>query len=241
MTNIIAIDLDGTLLDCDKNISQKNQEAIVKALDAGYQIYLCSGRPAVFVSKIKSLLDQRLNIIAFNGAYYENETEIKTYPLRNEDLIKLDALISEGTPCFFKTLDTVYFTQEDKRFFYKGMTKKQINNVEDLKFYEILKVVILMQNHHAQTLREFVQVYEYGNFGMELSCKEVDKTLHFQQNNYYAIGDGVNDLPLFKNAAYSFAMNNSDERLLEYADVTVENNTYEGVAKAIEMILALPY
>lgn len=241
MPKIIAIDLDGTLLDDEKKVSQANKKAITKALNAGYQIYLCSGRPAAFVAEIKAQLDQRLNIVAFNGAYYRNQKEIKYAPLGFADLQAIAQIIDENAPCFFKSVDTVYYTHEDKRFFYEGMSKKQINNIEEIKSCDILKAVVLKQNKYAQALKDFVQVYEYGNFGMEISCKLVDKTLHFKQDEFYAIGDGVNDLPLFKKAARSLAMSNADQLLLVYADDIVSNITHEGVAEAIEIILNLPH
>ncbi|MBW9212188.1 MULTISPECIES: HAD-IIB family hydrolase [Terrabacteria group] len=241
MPKIIAIDLDGTLLDDEKKVSQANQKAIQTALNAGYQIYLCSGRPYAFVMKIKAQLDDRLNIVAFNGAYCQNEKKVKSVSLTYLDLIAIDQTIDDNAPCFFKSMDSVYYTHEDERFFYEGMAKKQINKIEDIKSCEILKVVILKQNKHAQALKDFVQVYEYGDAGMEISCKQVDKALHFQKNHYYAIGDGMNDLPLFKKAARSFAMSNGDKLLLEYADTIVSNNSHEGVAKAIAMILNLPH
>ena len=45
MIKLIAIDLDGTLLDSDKKISNENIKAIQTATKAGIKIVICTGRP----------------------------------------------------------------------------------------------------------------------------------------------------------------------------------------------------
>ena len=47
MTDIklIAIDLDGTLLDSNRELSEENYQAIQDAKAAGIQVVLCTGRP----------------------------------------------------------------------------------------------------------------------------------------------------------------------------------------------------
>lgn len=45
MIKLIAIDLDGTLLNSDKKIPEENVKAIQAAAKAGVKIVLCTGRP----------------------------------------------------------------------------------------------------------------------------------------------------------------------------------------------------
>ena len=45
MIQLIAIDLDGTLLHEDKSLSNSNIEALHRAHEAGYDIVICTGRP----------------------------------------------------------------------------------------------------------------------------------------------------------------------------------------------------
>ena len=42
---LIAIDLDGTLVNNEGNISDENKKAIQKAKDEGVKVVLCTGRP----------------------------------------------------------------------------------------------------------------------------------------------------------------------------------------------------
>ena len=45
MIKLIAIDLDGTLLNSDGNISKRNIQALHDAHQQGVKIVLCTGRP----------------------------------------------------------------------------------------------------------------------------------------------------------------------------------------------------
>ena len=55
MIKLIAIDLDGTLLDDNKEISQDNKIAIQKAKTYGIKIIIASGRPYF---RVKEILQQ---------------------------------------------------------------------------------------------------------------------------------------------------------------------------------------
>ena len=52
---MIAIDLDGTLLDTKKKISTRNKVALAKAKAQGVKIVLCTGRP---LRAIRPYLDE---------------------------------------------------------------------------------------------------------------------------------------------------------------------------------------
>ena len=71
MIKIIAIDLDGTLFDNKKNISEENKIALKNAKDLGVKIVITTGRP---FSGVKPVLDElELNstldyVIIYNGA-----------------------------------------------------------------------------------------------------------------------------------------------------------------------------
>lgn len=45
MYKLIALDMDGTLLNSDKVISTENKDAIARARAAGVKVVLASGRP----------------------------------------------------------------------------------------------------------------------------------------------------------------------------------------------------
>lgn len=70
-SKILFTDLDGTLLDDEKNISQENRQAISRALSQGHRIVVASGRPLVSAraqSEKLGLNTDGCYVISYNGA-----------------------------------------------------------------------------------------------------------------------------------------------------------------------------
>ena len=57
MIKLLALDMDGTLLDQDKKISPENKEAIHQAVQKGVKLVLCTGRPIMGVQPYFDELD----------------------------------------------------------------------------------------------------------------------------------------------------------------------------------------
>jgi HAD superfamily hydrolase (TIGR01484 family) len=71
MIKIIAIDLDGTLFDKEKNISIENKKAIAYAKSKGIYVVICTGRPFNGVKHVLEQLNINSNdeyVICYNGA-----------------------------------------------------------------------------------------------------------------------------------------------------------------------------
>ncbi len=67
---ILAFDIDGTLVDEEKNIRPRTKEAVLKAATAGCNIVIASGRPVNGVLRFAEELDLKNNngfILALNG------------------------------------------------------------------------------------------------------------------------------------------------------------------------------
>lgn len=82
MIKLLALDMDGTLLDSNKNISQASVEAIHKAIEHGVQLVLCTGRP---LFGVKPYYEQ-LGHVEENGYAIVNNG-CSTHETTNWDLI----------------------------------------------------------------------------------------------------------------------------------------------------------
>lgn len=65
---LIAIDIDGTLLDSQGNLPNENRLAVCSALDAGIQIVLATGRAFHHAKPIADIISDRVALIVSNGA-----------------------------------------------------------------------------------------------------------------------------------------------------------------------------
>jgi len=68
MIRLLALDLDGTLLDSDGRIPEANRDAVARAIDAGVEVALATGRRYEFARPIFESLPEPLTLILNNGA-----------------------------------------------------------------------------------------------------------------------------------------------------------------------------
>ncbi|ADL43185.1 Cof-like hydrolase [Caldicellulosiruptor obsidiansis OB47] len=100
MYKLIAIDLDMTLLDRNKNISYRNKKAIELAKQKGVKIVLCSGRilkGVMYFAKVLGLHDQV--IVACNGAIVRDlkkNKDIYYVGLENEKSLEIARICKEN-------------------------------------------------------------------------------------------------------------------------------------------------
>lgn len=102
MYKLIAIDLDGTLLNSYGEITKKNKEAIKYALNKGVEVVLASGRDPKTMEKISEELGIENYLIAGNGA--------SVYDIKNEKNIYENFLEVE------KALEIIKICKENSIF-----------------------------------------------------------------------------------------------------------------------------
>ncbi|MBR3132792.1 MAG: HAD family phosphatase [Clostridia bacterium] len=79
MYKLIAVDLDGTLLNSYGEITERTKNAIKKAIDKGVEIVLASGRPIASVENLSNEIGANNFLISGNGAI--------VYDIKNEEII----------------------------------------------------------------------------------------------------------------------------------------------------------
>ena len=79
MYKLVAIDLDGTLLNSYSQVSEVNKQAIKRVIEKGSEIVLCSGRGFASVKSIANELGAENYVICGNGSLI--------YNIKNEKII----------------------------------------------------------------------------------------------------------------------------------------------------------
>ncbi|SHH28933.1 Cof-type HAD-IIB family hydrolase [Clostridium grantii] len=74
---LICIDMDGTLLNDDKVISEENKLVLKEAHDKGVHISVCTGRLFTSARNFSEMIGVKTPIIASNGAYIREKDEEK--------------------------------------------------------------------------------------------------------------------------------------------------------------------
>ncbi|WP_283587473.1 sugar-phosphatase [Limosilactobacillus viscerum] len=117
---MVAIDIDGTLINDNREITPKTVAAIKKASEQGVKIVLCTGRPMTGVS---AYLDQLgLNnrddeyVVSFNGGLAQTTSKkvMVNYSISFNDYADwVNYCLKEGVHSQIETRDYIYTTNQD--------------------------------------------------------------------------------------------------------------------------------
>ena len=165
MYKLVAIDLDGTMLNHYGEISQKTKEIIKKCIKKGVEIVIASGRPMDSIKTIAEEMGIKGYFIAGNGAlvYDMQKDEIiyKNY-MKKEKVLEIIKICEENSIAYNVYTDKVILTTNLKfnvLYYYKENLKKEetkktnisivenmYNYVKNMKEENFLKVTICDEN-----------------------------------------------------------------------------------------------
>ena len=261
MIKLIAIDLDDTLLDSKKQISEANRQAIKEALDKGVKVVIASGRPYFRVQPILKELGfdkEEHYVITYNGGRISNGDESKimmSHVIAQPYLQEITTLIESLNLHY-----TVYQEQEvfatsildvirDKPVF-KGLLFKIITQ-EDIKQITFAnKVIVADLATKISECRPLIEDQLRGQFNIlrstpnfleilpikaskGLALGYLCQLLKLKPEEVMAIGDEENDLSMFEVAGVKVAMGNANALLKEQATFITLDQENSGVAAAI--------
>lgn len=109
---LIALDMDGTLLNEKGNISPGNREAILQAQKLGHIVVIATGRSYMDAERQLRLVDLECPVISLNGAVITmpDKTLVASKPLNKEDTIPALRWMNEIPELYYEvyTEDNVY-------------------------------------------------------------------------------------------------------------------------------------
>lgn len=112
--------MDGTLLNDEKQISERNKKAIKLAIEKGIKVAICTGRLFTAANEYADLLGIKAPIISANGAYIRekdrNEVIYKSI-LELENVKKVLEILNEyDVSPNFHTPDSIYTERNNKSY-----------------------------------------------------------------------------------------------------------------------------
>ncbi|MCR5415655.1 MAG: Cof-type HAD-IIB family hydrolase [Pseudobutyrivibrio sp.] len=260
----IALDLDGTLLNSEKEVSKRNREVLAKAAKAGVKIILASGRPVPGMKKTAHQL--RLEeiggyILSYNGGMIiDCETgEVvrrETVPEKYyADIIHV-AKKHGATPLSYDSEGIITTDETDKYV----QVEARINNIPVKQVFHLDEVakqdppvkflctgehetLLKVQAELEEKLKGAVNVFFSEPYFLEITPKGIEKAsslelllgqLDIDRKYLMACGDGYNDIPMMRYAGLSVAMENAQDETKEWADYIAPLNDEDGVAVAVE-------
>ena len=264
MIQLIAIDLDGTLLSPDKTISPANKQALLEAEAAGVHVVICTGRPLSGVRPIFEEIGFKSNhsySVINNGCTTVNSSDwsVITYDaLSEEDLVYLDQLTHETHPqlSLFDLNRYIIFNQEpseiaqmDASIVSAVPVSLGIRDVLEAQpifqgmFIDQKELIDAFQETYEEALAQRFHTIRSQPILFEILPKGVNKAtglkalaehLGIPREQIMAIGDENNDIEMIEYAGLGVAMGNAPDTIKALADVTTTSNEEDGVATAIK-------
>lgn len=266
MIKIITIDLDGTLLDSNKMITELNKEAIQEAKDLGVKIVIATGRPYLgFQNVIKelNLFNTDTYVICFNGGiiYHlltneivysstisgKDVKELYQESLRlnvnihafkeNQELISPKSSICTDLEASLNNIEVIY-TDFNKIKDEDKFIKAMLVDPE-----EILDDIIPKMNSYWKdnfsVVRSAKVFLEILNLKAQkgVALETLAKLLNVDIKDTASFGDNENDLSMIISAGCGVAMQNAVSIVKEHAQMITEDNDNSGVGKGIKKLL----
>jgi 5-amino-6-(5-phospho-D-ribitylamino)uracil phosphatase len=256
---LVAIDLDGTLLNDSKQVSDQTVQALSCAVDRGIRVVIASARPPRSVRHIYNSLKLNTWQINYNGALIWDEPNMKVIFHRPMPCERVRQIIDSARSRFASVLvsceilDRWYtdrfdqsYTTETGRMFKPDV----IASFDEFCTQPITKLLLLGDRATIDQLEAILIAANDGSVTivrtdpelLQIMDKYVSKAAalqlvaeHYQipLENVMAIGDAPNDVGIVKIAGIGVAMSNGSEVVKNVADWIAPSNNDHGVHAAL--------
>lgn len=258
---IIFFDIDGTLIDCPKelfNPTLKTVESLKKLKENGYKIGIATGRPKSFISK--NILDINFDaIISSNGAYAEvDKKAIYNNFLDNEKVKEFIELCRKNKVSFILEGQDISLYEEVNKnevenffeeFFIPKDNLKKIREFKDS--INVNKLVVFLENEDKYNVfyNKYSDEFNFmvhpnnlsydmyiNNFSKAVGVKKVYENLDISKENTYAFGDGINDIEMIDEVGKGIAMGKENAELIKHAFMSTKPAIEDGISIALEAL-----
>ncbi|KAE9529866.1 sugar-phosphatase [Testudinibacter aquarius] len=260
---LIALDMDGTLLNNEKKISERNKTAILAARQQGVYVILASGRPYIGMQQYMQQLGMTGNddyVLCFNGAIVERAHD--GYVINSKMLQGKDAKfvaqhadrVGLNVHAFSPTRGLItpkanHYTQHEADSNGIDFSLLDFSLLDDHE--PIIKTMIidppeLLDPFAAAVPTALCQRYTVvrsAPFFLEFIHPQANKGagvaalaqhLNINPEQIICCGDAGNDLHMLQYAGLGVAMGNATEDIKAIADYIAADNNSSGVAEVIE-------
>ena len=251
MIKLIAIDMDGTLLDEQKEISNKNKVILQEAAQAGIKIVLCTGRPK---SGILPYFDQ-LNltgeeyVIGNNGCLTMTSKDWQFLRIEAVVADRLDAL--EALLADFPQLNLVLFTP-DANYILGQEINPQAKKDSEIEFSQIfhtdlatfkrknipvLVPIFMGETHILDSFQQRFEEYLSQEFNTVRSLDYAFEALPMGVSKAKALEELARDLGIAAEEVMAIGDGNNDLEMLEFAGLSIAmGNANEAVKELADFV-----
>lgn len=263
---LIAMDLDGTLNNDQKIITEKTKAALMDAQKSGIRLALASARPSPGLYKERDILglqDHQGILMSYNGGrivdagsgkvLFETSMDLEETKqvLRQLEKLPVTPILDDGVQ-FYVTDKNGYKVDYECRN--NNMVCTEVPNLAEFLDFPPIKILMSVQPEElaqvqetiAGFLPESLTVVQTAAFYLEVipkvinkgqGIRDICKVLELPTEAVIAFGDAANDIPMLREAGVGVAMGNAQEAVKAAADLVTLSNNEDGIAAALEQLL----
>jgi len=267
MLKLVAVDMDGTLLNDAKEMPKKTFEVIDRLHAKGITFAVASGRDHLSLQHLYDEIKDEIVFVAGNGSIIIDKGKVIFADTMDLDGVHEIVEVINNIPNLKITLcglEAAYMFEENiisdlplKLVESHFPIRKVIKNLTELPAdEEIIQVAIFDpsfnskeninsklkhledQYHITISGSEWVDIMNIGvNKGVGI--KKLQEILNATPKETMVFGDELNDYEMMQQAYYSYAMANAVAKIKEIANFEAPSNEEEGVIRILENFLAM--
>lgn len=225
---LIAVDIDGTLVNSQKEITPEVFSAIQDAKEAGVKVVIATGRPIAGVAKLLDdlqLRDEGDYVVTFNGALVQETAtghEIISESLTYEDYLDMEFLSRKlGVHMHAITKDGIYTANR---------------NIGKYTVHEstLVSMPIFYRTPEEMAGKEIVKCMFIDEPEiLDAAITHLAEKLGLTKDETMAIGDEENDRAMLEVVGNPVVMENGNPEIKKIAKYITKTNDESGVAHAI--------
>jgi Cof subfamily protein (haloacid dehalogenase superfamily) len=266
MYKIIALDMDGTLLNEEKIVTDRTRSALNKAGEKGVKVVLASGRPIEGLNRYLedlNLMKEDQYVLSYNGCLVQETKSGKIiceFGLKGKNLhyfydlscrlgVNIHAFSPERgliTPKNSKYTEVEASINQIETNICDFSTVKEDEDIIKIMFIDEPEILGKAIEALPKELYDEYTLVKSTPYFLEIISKDAGKGvglkaladyLNVKQEEVIAIGDAGNDLDMIEYAGLGVAMANASENVKEIANYITDSNNEDGVAHVIEKFI----
>ena len=264
---LLVLDVDGTLLNDEREISKRTLAALLKVQQMGVRIVLASGRPTYGLMPLAKTLELGNYggfVLSYNGCQIikaQNGEILFERRINPEMLPYLEKKARKNGFAIFTYHDDTLITDSPDNEYIKN--EALLNNLKIIKEDEFStaidfapckcmlvsdkeKALIGLEQHGEKRLAGTLDAFRSEPYFLEVVPCGVNKAntlgallehLGVTREEVIAVGDGVCDVTMLQLAGMGVAMGHSQDSVKVCADYVTASNEEDGVALAVEKLI----
>ena len=258
---LIAVDLDGTLLNSQKKISDVSLEAIRNFVCSGGRFVVSTGRPIQGIYKFKDLDEFHGLAIIYNGAMVVDTSNGEIIFSQLMDKSESEAIIKKACKmdisfCIWAD-NQLYCNRINEHVRYyqsfsdvepivlsdfselvrNGITKiLMVDTPDKIKCYtEAFSNMEYANTTFCNSMPEFLECFN-SKVSKGIALSKIIDICGVKREETAAFGDAPNDISMIEYAGMGVAMGNASDIVKDAADYITDTNDNDGVAKFLAKI-----